>query len=513
MRRSSWLKWTAIAVIAVATLATAAWWPHSRVYVHEYDNVLGTSMQVKVLATSDEAAERASQAVLAEIDREAKILSGYDASSEFSRWFATRDIAVPVSPELFDVLARFDQWRVRTSGALDASAETVSRVWKTAAKAGHVPAESDIASAVAAVRQPHWHLDYAAHTATHLTDAPIVLNSFTKSYIVDRAAELGLAQSGVEGVIVNIGGDLVTRGHWSETVNVTDPQANADNAAPIARVSVSNRAVATSGVYRRGFDIGGVHYSHIVDPRTGRPTGHVLGATVIAGEAADAGALATAFCVLTPEESERLAATVPDAEFMLVLADGRRIESAGWRDMTVAPARATSPIAHPVATLEAAEQTWKTDMELTVSLEIAMQAGRANRPYLAVWVEDKDRFPVRTLALWYSASHAKWLADLKSWYRGDRLRNLAEGTEIVGSVSSATRGAGKYTLVWDGKDNAGKLVKAGAYTVFIEVAREHGTYQIMRQEIDFSGSAKKVDLPANIEVASASLDYHRVGVK
>nr|MBP6716886.1 DUF2271 domain-containing protein [Acidobacteriota bacterium] len=228
---------------------------------------------------------------------------------------------------------------------------------------------------------------------------------------------------------------------------------------------------------------------------------------------ADAGALATAFCVLTPEESERLAATVPDAEFMLVLADGRRIESGGWRDLTVTSSRTTSPIAHPVATLEAAEQTWKTDMELTVSLEIAMQAGRANRPYLAVWIEDKDRFPVRTLAVWYSASHSKWLADLKSWYRGDRLRNLAEGTEIVGSVSSATRGAGKYTLAWDGKDNAGKPVKAGLYTVFIEVAREHGTYQIMRQEMDFSGTAKRIDLPANIEVASATLDYHRVGVK
>ena len=32
------------------------------------------------------------------------------------------------------------------------------------------------------------------------------------------------------------------------------------------------------------------------------------------------------------------------------------------------------------------------------------------------------------------------------------------------TVSSATRGPGKYTLVWDGKDNAGKPVKAGSYT-------------------------------------------------
>ena len=76
-------------------------------------------------------------------------------------------------------------------------------------------------------------------------------------------------------VVVNIGGDIVARGAWTETVGVTDPLDNADNAAPLTRLAVRDRAVATSGSYRRGFDIGGRHYSHIVDPRTGRPTSQV----------------------------------------------------------------------------------------------------------------------------------------------------------------------------------------------------------------------------------------------
>jgi thiamine biosynthesis lipoprotein ApbE len=460
-----------------------------------------------------QAAAAAESAALAEIDREAKILSGYDTSSEFSRWFSSSGEPVRISSELFEVLGRFDTWRARTNGALDASAETVSRVWKTAAAAHRLPTDAEIAAAVAAVQQTHWRLDAANQTATHLTTAPVILNSFTKSYIVDRAAAAAMAVKGVSGVVVNIGGDLVTRGRSSETVAITDPQANADNAAPLMQVAVADRAVATSGVYRRGFDINGVHYSHIVDPRTGRPTGHVLSATAIAPAAADAGALATAMCVMTPEESERAAATVPGAEFMLVLADGRRIESAGWRNLVVLPSKPMA-MPQPVATLHAAEQSaWNSAFELTISLEIATQARRAERPYVAVWIEDKDRFPVRTLAVWYRANHPKWLADLRSWYRGDRLRNLAEGTEIIGSVSSATRGPGKYTLVWDGKDNAGKPVKAGIYTVYIEVAREHGTYQIVKQAMDFSGVPKKVDLPGNIELASATLDYHRIGAK
>ena len=42
---------------------------------------------------------------------------------------------------------------------------------------------------------------------------------------------------------------------------------------------------------------------------------------------------------------------------------------------------------------------------------------------------------------------------------------------IIDSVSNATRAPGKYTLRWDGKDNRGKFVAAGNYTVFIEVSR------------------------------------------
>ncbi len=507
-RRSLWAGAAGVAVIATVV---ACAWPRESTYVRGYENVLGTSMELKVRASSDAAARQAESAVLAEIDRQAKILSGYDRTSEFSQWFASQGEARQVSTELFDVLDRFDHWRDRTHGALDASAETVSRVWTAAAAFKRLPSDAELGDAVAAVRQTHWQLNAADHTASHLTTTPIILNSFTKSYIVDRAAAAGMGIRGVSGVIVNIGGDLVARGRDTETVAITDPLANADNAAPLMRVSVRDRAIATSGVYRRGFDINGVHYSHIVDPRTGRPTSHVLSATVVAPDAANAGALATAMCVLTPDESEALAATMPGTEFMLVLADGRRIESEGWRAMTVTPAKPLS-LPQPVATLHAAEQSaWTGGFELTVALDIAQQPGRAERPYVAVWIEDKDRFPVRTLAVWYRADHSKWLADLKAWYRGDRLRNLAEGNEIIGSVSSATRGPGKYTLTWDGKDNAGKLVKAGTYNVNIEIAREHGTYQIIRQPMDFSGVAKKVDLPGNTELARASLDYHRAG--
>ncbi len=232
-----------------------------------------------------------------------------------------------------------------------------------------------------------------------------------------------------------------------------------------------------------------------------------MSATVVASDATTAGALATAFSVLKPDESRTLAASMPGIEYLLVERDGGRAQSAGWHTLESKP----SAPSRVMPTLYAAEQgAWNPAFELTVSLELARIDGfGGKRPYVAVWIEDKDRLPVRTLALWFQKS--RWLPDLKSWYRGDRLRALADGTELIASVSSATRPAGKYSLIWDGKDNQGKPVKAGVYNVCIEAAREHGTYQIIRQEMDFSAVPKHVDLTGNVEIASASLDYHKLG--
>ena len=108
MSRKSLLGFTAAVTIVAAAFTFLHRAP--RTFVNDYENILGTSMEVKVLASSDAQAAQANDAVLAEIERESKLLSGYDAQSEFSRWFASQNDAERVSPELFDVLARFDDW-------------------------------------------------------------------------------------------------------------------------------------------------------------------------------------------------------------------------------------------------------------------------------------------------------------------------------------------------------------------------------------------------------------------
>jgi thiamine biosynthesis lipoprotein ApbE len=500
----------AAAVVLGVIIRTAPWSDSSTVYVSHVENVMGTSLEIKVQAASDDAGRAAERTILDEIDRQSKILSGYDPASEFSRW--ARSFAAPttISPELLEVLSAFDDWRVRTRGALDPAAEAITQVWKAAATENRLPTDPELQRAVAEVRQRHWIVDPQTSTATRTSETPLRLNSFTKSYIVDHAARRALAVPGVSGVLVNAGGDIVVRGAWTETIGVADPVANADNAPPTVKLSIRNAVVATSGGYKRGFEIDGRHYSHVLDPRTGEPSALVLSATVVSPDAVEAGALATAFCVMTPEESEALARTRPGVEYALVLDGGRRVESPGWRALQPEP-RARPALGSPVPTLYAAEQgNWIPGWQLTISLELARLSGMSRRPYVAVWIEDKDRFPVRTVALWFDGK-GRFLPELRAWYRADRLRAMAEGSQIVDAVTTATRQAGKYTLQWDGRDNAGKPVRAGTYTVCVEASREHGTYQIIRQEIELSGTPRHVALPGGTEISAANLDYDHIG--
>jgi thiamine biosynthesis lipoprotein len=468
-------------------------------------------MELKLSTTSDTSATRAEEAAIAEIKRLNAILSGYDNSSEFSRWSKTRGEAVRVSPELAEVLKLWDTWKARSGGALSPSAEAIARVWKRAETSGTMPAEPALRAAADAAGQRQWLLDEKSGVATRLTDTPLMLNSFTKSYIIERAAQSALHTPGVTGVVLNIGGDLVVRGQLSDKVSIADPRSNSENSDSIATLNVRDLAVSTSGNYRRGFDIGGRHLSHIVDPRTGHTADQIISATVVTRDAVTAGALATAFCVLSPAESRKLARSVGGVDYLLMRDDGVQIASAGWNALELGRPQ-TAAFAIPLAKAAAAASDsgqWNPGYELTINLELPQPQGfGARRPDLAVWVEDKDRFPVRTLGLWFNKT--RWLNELRAWYRDDRLRSMSEGTDILSSVSSATRSPGKYTFKWDGKDNSGKLVKAGSYTVLVEAAREHGGYSLVRRTIDFNGQPAQVQAAPDIEVGAVSMDYHKV---
>ena len=129
-------------------------------------------------------------------------------------------------------------------------------------------------------------------------------SAIAKGYGVDRVAEV-LHRHGVENFMVEIGVEVVTHGknekHQDWTIGITEPtdDPEQDNMELDNVVSISGRALATSGNYRNFYYKGGRRYAHTIDPKTGYPVQHnILSATVIAPDCATADAYATAFMVM-----------------------------------------------------------------------------------------------------------------------------------------------------------------------------------------------------------------------
>ena len=104
----------------------------------------------------------------------------------------------------------------------------------------------------------------------------------------------------------------------------------------------------------------------------------------------------------------------------------------------------------------------------------------------------------------------RWIPDLKKWHKADGLRKLAEDTDLVTTMSEATHKPGEYELTWDGKDSAGTPVEPGDYTLYIEAAREHGTYQIIKQTIKLGGDDFELAPKSNVEVKDIKVVYRSV---
>jgi thiamine biosynthesis lipoprotein len=141
---------------------------------------------------------------------------------------------------------------------------------------------------------PNIHIDY---------------NAIAQGYSVDLLGGL-LHQNGIENYLVDIGGEVLARGNKPDgklwIVGIEKPSEEMNSGRTLkATLEIKNKAIATSGNYRKFYEVDGIRYSHTIDPETGYPVKHsLLSATVMADSASIADAYATAFMVMGLEKTK-----------------------------------------------------------------------------------------------------------------------------------------------------------------------------------------------------------------
>lgn len=192
-----------------------------------------------------------------------------------------------------------------TNGAFDITTAPLSDLWGFYGGRFRVPSDGEIASAIEDVGYNKIQLD-----GSHITlpeNTSIDLGGIGKGYASDRVAEI-LKENEVKSAIISLGGNVYALGNKPDgkpwTVGITDPS---DKSQLLGSVSVSGKAVVTSGGYQRFFEQDGVTYHHIIDPKTGKCSDSGLSSvTVIADSGTLSDGLSTALFVMGLDESARL---------------------------------------------------------------------------------------------------------------------------------------------------------------------------------------------------------------
>ncbi len=151
-------------------------------------------------------------------------------------------------------------------------------------------------------------------------------NAIAQGYSVDLVAKL-LEEKGIENYLIDIGGEVLGKGSKPKNepwkVGIEKPSDNASYGQELKAIVILNdKALATSGNYRKFYEEDGIRYSHTIDPKTGYPVQHsLLSVSVLANDCGRADAFATACMVSGLEKSKDLINTIPELEAYFIYSE------------------------------------------------------------------------------------------------------------------------------------------------------------------------------------------------
>ncbi len=331
MQKTRLLTTLAITAAVIASLAYRHWSTPTDLNIYNSGKfmVMGTFAQVSLRCSDEQTAQEAVAAAQAAINHVDELMSTYRDDSELARVNRlAADEPVAVSKETFDLLTRALEYSRLSDGAFDITVPPLLQLWKQAAKNDREPDQVELDAALELVGYQYVDLtERDGRTFVSFARKGMSLNvdAIAKGYAVDLALQ-ATRLPGVTAAMVDIGGEVACFGNGRPSggwlVGVQDPFApDTDNQlsqSPRWVLRLRDRAVATSGNYRRYVTVAAKRMSHIVDPRTGRPAAKLPSVTVTAPTATEADALATIISVIGPEKGMQLIESRPNVELLAI---------------------------------------------------------------------------------------------------------------------------------------------------------------------------------------------------
>lgn len=209
-----------------------------------------------------------------------------------------------VRPRFIEMLRLAQKFHQDTQGAFDPTLSPVIKLWGFGGgKRAAAPSTAEITKALASVGFSSIKWDEKSSTVWKDKAVTLDVNAFAPGWAADLLGEI-LLEKKVLNFMIDISGEILVSGErgpgspW--IMGIERPSQNRAEGVQLA-FKLRSGAIATSGNYRQFYDEEGERFSHIIDPKTGRPVTHTIASgSVIAGSAAEADAWSTAMMVLGP---------------------------------------------------------------------------------------------------------------------------------------------------------------------------------------------------------------------
>ena len=323
----------AVPALLAALIAAACGGPDRGPHLYAFQGrTMGTTFMVKVVTETlgEERQAEVLELIEAELDEVDTKMSHYLEDSELSRFNRSRDTSpFAVSEETLEVFRHAQELARLSGGAFDVTVGPLVDAWgfgpeERVIEPSEPRLDEVISRLIAHVGYTKIELDLE-HSTIRKTEPSVAcdLSAIAKGYGVDQVSE-ALRREGFGDHLVEVGGEVRAAGlnDAGQPWRIAIEHPGSGGTVPGRIVPLSNLAMATSGDYRNYYEVGGVRFSHTIDPRTGYPVSHALASVSVVDElSVRADGLATALAVLGPDEGYELAVE-QDLAALFIVRDG-----------------------------------------------------------------------------------------------------------------------------------------------------------------------------------------------
>lgn len=296
------MKKAGIAVAVITAVALAAFLIYDGIFNKTSSAdffAMDTVISAEVIGADSKKCIAEIEEIITSLDSD--ILSRHNGDSEIS--ILNKNRGGKISGKLEEYLTVMLDISRKSGGKFDFTLGAVSDLWSFTSNPC-VPDEEALNTALAS--SGYGKITVSGNDISYASDNLIIdFGSSGKGIALDEIKAM-LDGKKVKEATVSVGGSVLIYGKEEKTVGIRDPYSNAGD--HIAKITVSDVCISTSGSYERRFEENGKEYHHILDPETGYPVeNNLISVTIISESGILSDCLSTACFVLGLEEGVKLA--------------------------------------------------------------------------------------------------------------------------------------------------------------------------------------------------------------